>query len=92
MITCDNCGKQFPNVRSIYKVIDLGTIKQKQWQSVGLECPHCQTFYHSYYTNDVMERHLARVKKLTGLDRQVEMVKIRSLRAKTDQQGKKLFQ
>lgn len=43
--TCNNCRKEFDiltNIKRIYKakIIDI-----------GLACPHCQTFFHSYYLN-----------------------------------------
>lgn len=91
MITCNNCNQQIANTNSIYKSIDLGTIKKKHWQSVGLECPHCQKFYHSHYTNDVLERRKARLKRLSGTSYQLELVKIQEYQRQTNAQGDKLF-
>lgn len=60
VVECTNCRKQFntkANVkeRRTAKVIDI-----------GLECPHCKYFFHSYYlTPDLIKRQRG-LKKLRG--------------------------
>jgi len=61
-VLCVACGKQFLQLENS-KAIDLGLVKGRTWRRIGLECPHCQTFYHGFFTNDLLDRRRKLIKK-----------------------------
>lgn len=57
-INCDNCHKVFYLANAMAeKEIDDNIIE------VGLTCPHCESYFHSYYTNQALKD---RIKGLTN--------------------------
>ena len=90
MIICNNCYKDI-GTTDIYDTVNLGSAKNKTWQSIGIVCPHCEYRYHSFYTNDVMERRKAKLKTLSGVELQEAKAKIAEYQRQANEQGKRLF-
>jgi len=63
IIICDNCKRQV-------KTIQSNKPFKNDFIDVGLECPHCETFYHSYYDHPKLQ---ARRKKLKNTDAKKEL-------------------
>lgn len=53
IIICDNCQKEYEaaTAAAINAVSDQPGVMDN-----GLQCPHCQTFTHAYYSNAAMRR------------------------------------
>ena len=66
-VNCDNCRKVFYLANAMAeREIDYTDNNGDTWIiiiEVGLTCPHCESYFHSYYTNQALKD---RIKGLTN--------------------------
>lgn len=58
LVVCNNCQKEFDMVTNTQR------IKKAQITDIGLKCPHCKFFFHSYYLNTELIRKQKLLRKL----------------------------
>lgn len=89
-ITCNQCKEGF--LLSDNTVTrDLGRHQNRSWFQAGIECPHCKTFFHSFYTHDKLEKRKTKLKKMTGHKLNIEKLRIKGYHSRVQQEAKELF-
>lgn len=60
IVECNNCKKDFDTKINIKKK------RKEKIIDVGLECPHCKYFFHSYYLSSDLIKKQKALRKIRG--------------------------
>jgi len=88
-IKCNKCGNYFEQTVKVQK---LGKKENRMWASIGIECPHCKSFFHSYFTHDKLEKRRKKLKKIKNENRfRIEQARIKEYHQAEQERAKELF-